>query len=53
MADSATFATIRRDIRDNVGFDGGGAHRRLFAPDGQKEGMAAFIAKRKPIFRHR
>jgi hypothetical protein len=29
------------------------AARRLFAPGGQKEGMAAFIAKRKPIFRHR
>ena len=25
----------------------------LFATEDQKEGMAAFITKRKPIFRHR
>jgi enoyl-CoA hydratase len=25
----------------------------LFATDDQKEGMAAFVEKRKPVFRHR
>ena len=25
----------------------------MFATEDQKEGMAAFVAKRKPVFRHR
>jgi enoyl-CoA hydratase len=29
------------------------AFHRLFATEDQKEGMDAFLAKRKPAFRHR
>jgi enoyl-CoA hydratase len=39
-------------LADGIGYERQVFHS-LFATEDQKEGMAAFVAKRKPVFRHR
>ena len=39
-------------LADGVTYERGVFHA-LFATEDQKEGMAAFVAKRKPAFKHR
>ena len=43
---------LRRRLADGVSFERRLFHS-LFATDDQKEGMDAFVNKRKPAFKHR
>ena len=52
MAKQCVNRAFESGLADGVSYERGLFHA-LFATDDQKEGMAAFVAKRKPTFKHR
>jgi enoyl-CoA hydratase len=52
MAKQCVNRAFESGLADGVSYERGVFHA-LFATEDQKEGMAAFIAKRKPAFKHR
>ena len=52
MAKQCVNRAFESGLADGVSYERGVFHS-LFATDDQKEGMAAFVAKRKPAFKHR
>jgi enoyl-CoA hydratase len=52
MAKQCVNRAFESGLTDGVSYERGVFHS-LFATDDQKEGMAAFVGKRKPVFKHR
>ena len=52
MAKQCVNRAFESGLADGVTYERGAFHS-LFATEDQKEGMAAFAAKRKPVFKHR
>ena len=52
MAKQCVNRAFESGLADGVTYERGVFHS-LFATEDQKEGMAAFVAKRKPVFKHR
>ena len=52
MAKQCVNRAFESGLADGMSYERGVFHS-LFATEDQKEGMAAFIGKRKPVFRHR
>jgi enoyl-CoA hydratase len=52
MAKQCVNRAFESGLTDGVTYERGVFHS-LFATDDQKEGMAAFVGKRKPAFKHR
>ena len=52
MTKESVNAAFETTLREGVHFERRMFHT-AFALDDQKEGMAAFVQKRKPVFRHR
>jgi enoyl-CoA hydratase len=52
MAKQSVNRAFESGLADGIGYERQLFHS-LFATDDQKEGMAAFVAKRKPAFKHR
>jgi len=52
MAKQCVNRAFEAGLADGVSYERGVFHS-LFATEDQKEGMGAFVAKRKPVFRHR
>ena len=52
MAKQCVNRAFESGLADGVAYERGIFHS-LFATEDQKEGMAAFVAKRKPVFKHR
>jgi enoyl-CoA hydratase len=52
MAKQCVNRAFESGLADGVTYERGLFHS-LFATEDQKEGMAAFVEKRKPVFKHR